>query len=288
MVCASDLTSNGEKAHATSRVFNHSAYTLLLAGLDRDPHSANRDRRTDLHTDSLVLLFSRVGSGEINALHIPRDTLVYTPGAGMMKINSIRMFYGETTFRLAVERLTGFDVKAVVYTDFPQFKNAFRQLGRVPFFVDRTIDSPESQVRIAPGTHLLSPDEALAVARFRHEPLGDVGRVKRQAKLLHAAITCLHRLPLPAFQTVVTTLDPQITPQVAYYSYYFLHRMKTYHAYMLPGRFGVGREFGDFVVDASGMRAIKQALISTKPQPRETMTWKSQLDARDVGEVKIL
>ncbi len=280
--------SDEEKAYASSFVLHGGPETLLLAGLDRDPQSLNRDRRTDLHTDSLVLLYTKAGSHTVNALHIPRDTLVFVPNEGYLKINAVRMFYGDGALRRAVQRLTGLPVSAVLYADFPRFKKAFHKLGHVAFYVDRHIDSPEGKVHLQPGLHSLSPDEALAVARFRHEPLGDVGRVQRQAKLLYAAIIAMHRLPYPVYSTVLRTLDPEIAPSVILQAYTILHQMNAYHAYMLPGRFGEGREFGDFVADENGMRIVKKVMAGSSPKAGLTFNWRHQLDVRDVGEVKIL
>ncbi len=288
MMTAFDEIHDEGKAQASSFVFHGVPQTLLLAGLDHDPQSSDRDRRTDLHTDSLVLLYTNAGSRTVNALHIPRDTLVYLPNVGVTKINAVRMFYGDLALRRAVQNLTGIPVNAVLYADFPRFKKAFYQLGHVAFYVDRTINSPEGNVHLRPGLQALSPEEALAVARFRHEPLGDVGRVQRQARLLHAAINDLHRLPYPAYAAILKTLDPVLTPDVISQAYAILHRMNAYHAYMLPGRFGEGREFGDFVADHQGMRAVREALIDASPNAGLTPTWRHQLDARDVGRVQIL
>ena len=279
---------NEEKAYASSFVLHEGPKTLLLAGLDRDPHSPNRDRRTDLHTDSLVLLYTKAGSHTVNALHIPRDTLVYVPSVGYLKINAVRMFYGDVALRRAVQSITGLPVGAVLYADFPRFKKAFYKLGHVAFYVDRHMDSPEGQVHLQPGLHSLSPDEALVVARFRHEPLGDVGRVQRQAKLLYAAINELHRLPYPAYSIVLSTLDPKVAPSVIRQAYTILHQMKAYHAYMLPGRFGEGREFGDFVADENGMRIVRAVMAGSSAKIGHASNWRHQLDERDVGEVEIL
>lgn len=257
--------------------------TLLLAGIDRDPQSAVRDRRTDDHTDALILLASRPGSGVVQALHIPRDTLVWT-SAGAQKINGVLRVGGPQALAHAVTALTRLPVDAMVTIDFARFRNVMQAFGRFPFYVDRPIASPERDAYLGAGPRALTPREALAVVRFRHEALGDIGRVHRQERFMRSAITRAARLPYQAFAALMRVADPQIDTPVIRTAYALIHPLRAYVAHSIPGSFSTGPGASYWLPDQTGIEALARVISGDKSAPAALAAWSRRLGGADVDD----
>ncbi len=236
-------------------------YTILVEGLDRDPLSANRDRRSDLHTDTLVLLTSQIGSGVVSALHVPRDTRVFVPGNGWMKINQVLMSSGQNELRQQLTHLTGLKVCATLQLDFERFRQVMRTIGPISFAVDRAIASPEGDAFVPPGRRKLSASEALAVVRFRHEALGDIGRVHRQERFLRQAVLVASRLSMPMFARAMRLADPGVPDAVVGRAYALIHPLVRYEARSVPGNFSVSG-VSYWLADQEAMRQITAQILS--------------------------
>ncbi|MCY0869500.1 MAG: LCP family protein, partial [Firmicutes bacterium] len=130
-------------------------YTLLVTGLDRDPHSLVRDRRTDCHADAIMVLTAVAGSGRVDALHIPRDTRVVVVGWGPMKLSSVSQRVGMAAYRQVVARLCGFSLDDALTLDFVRFRQMVCAVGAVPFDVDRPILDRELGVDLGQGRRWL-------------------------------------------------------------------------------------------------------------------------------------
>lgn len=236
-------------------------YTLLIAGLDRDATSHDPNRQTDAHADALILLSSQLGSGVVDALHIPRDTRIYIPHSGYTKINGMYLLRHRTGLAEAVSNLTGIHVDDVLVLDFARFRQALHLVPGILFKVDRPMRAPEGDVALAPGTHVLSPTEALTVVRFRHEPLGDIGRVHRQERFMRSAVQLASRLPFGIFRRVMLTLDPQLSGRDIFLSYEMVHPLLQYHAHSVPGNFSTGQEVSYWLPDQRGMAVIAALIL---------------------------
>lgn len=235
-------------------------YALLLAGVDRDPRSSDRDRRLLDHTDTLVLLTTKAGSGIIDAIHIPRDTRVTLGGVGDIKINELMWRYGESRLCKTVAELTGISVNRVMQVDFERFRQAVTLVGGVPFELDRPVATPDVAGSERPGTRRLSAAQALAVVRFRHEPLGDIARVHRQERFLRQVTTIAGHLPLPVFRRVMTHLDGSLSADEIDLAYDLLQSSPHYRAHSVPGNFSVGPGASYWLADHAGMQAISELI----------------------------
>ncbi|MCY0891934.1 MAG: LCP family protein [Acidibacillus sp.] len=259
-------------------------YTLLIAGLDHDGTSNDPDRRTDAHTDALVLLSSKLGSGVVNAVHIPRDTRVYVPHEGYTKINGVYLLRGRKGLSTAVSTLTGIPIDDVLVMDFARFRHALSLVPRMPFTLDRPVMAPEGDVHLSVGTHVLSPAEALAVVRFRHEPLGDIGRVHRQERFMRSAVDVASKLPYGLFVQVMKTLDSQVTDQDIQIAYALVHPVIEYHAHSVPGNFSVGPGVSYWLPDHRGMSAIAALVLHHEEGIPAFSAWHSRALAVDVDD----
>lgn len=236
-------------------------YTLLLAGLDRDPDSRDRDRRTESHTDALILLTAVIGSGHVDAYHIPRDTYVTTPAGYAGRINGVWRLEGTRGLTDALARLTGLRADSTLFLDFARFRRLVGVAGPLVMRVDRVLTSPETGAAVRPGRETLGPEQALTVVRFRHEPLGDIGRVHRQERFLRAALSVASRLPWPLFDQALRIADARMAADDIRIAWMALHPFKSYAAHSVPGSFGTGAAASYWMPDHAGALLIGRKIV---------------------------
>jgi len=257
--------------------------TVLIAGLDRDPDSHDRDRRTDDHADALILLSSRPGSGVVQALHIPRDTRVWTP-CGQEKVNGALRHGGARALLHVVSVLTGMPVANLITVDFSRFRRVMQAVGPFSFYVDRTVVSPERDAAVLPGQRRLSPREALAVVRFRHEALGDIGRVHRQERFMRRAIFRAAQMPYPLFARLLRVADPTVSPAVIRTAYRLIHPLRSYTAHSVPGSFSTGPGVSYWLADHAGLCAVVRIMRGERSASAALYAWSRARAGLDVDD----
>jgi polyisoprenyl-teichoic acid--peptidoglycan teichoic acid transferase len=156
-------------------------FNLLLLGID---DGLGRDWQG--RTDTLVLIRFFPESKKINALSIPRDTLTQIPGHGEDKINHAYAYGGTELAIKTVEKFTGKEIDYYLQLDMDGFVELVDKLGGVEFDLDRNI--PWGKKVLKRGKQHLDGEKALAVVRFRYEPMGDIARVKRQMRFIKAVL----------------------------------------------------------------------------------------------------
>lgn len=154
-------------------------FNLLILGIDN-----GLERNWQGRSDSIIFLRLIPNKKEIKALSIPRDTLTEIPGHGQDKINHAFAFGGVELSTKTVEKFIGKNVDYYVKIDMDGFGKIVDEIGGVYFNLDRKV--PCKGKTLDKGMHHLNGDQALAVIRFRHEPLGDIARVKRQMRFIKA------------------------------------------------------------------------------------------------------
>jgi LCP family protein required for cell wall assembly len=146
-------------------------------------------------SDSILLM--RLGGGRNATLSIPRDTVVDIPGHGRNKINAAYAFGGAPLAVKTVENYLGIEVNHVIEVNFANFPDLIDALGGITYkggcVVSRINGGAKNggtTLRLKPGEHELNGDQALALARTRHNECNpresDVTRARRQQKILSA------------------------------------------------------------------------------------------------------
>jgi LCP family protein required for cell wall assembly len=174
-----------------------SANTILVLGSDaRVKGKAEPGAETigqSSRSDSIMLL--RIGGGANAQLSILRDTVVDIPGHGRNKINAAYAFGGPALAIDTVEKYLGIDINHLVEVNFANFPDLIDSLGGITYTGNCVISKINggsrnggTTLRLKAGTHELSGDEALALARTRHNDCrpqeDDRARVRRQQKIL--------------------------------------------------------------------------------------------------------
>ncbi|MEU2261938.1 LCP family protein [Streptomyces sp. NPDC019645] len=172
---------------------------ILIVGIDsRAGLSAGEKRRLHVGgegcdcTDVMMLVHLSEDRRRASVVSVPRDSYVEyatpegTAGAAPRgKINgAFKIGRGPLAVR-TVEKVTGLSVDHYLETGFTGFEQAVNDLGGATVCTDKPLKDENSGLDITTGTHRLDGNKALGYARARHlNPPGDLGRVRRQQRLL--------------------------------------------------------------------------------------------------------
>lgn len=142
--------------------------------------------------DTLLLVSFDPERRRIAAVSIPRDTRVEIPGVGTTKINASFAYGGHNLTIRTVERLMAVRVHYYVKLGPDSFKNVIDALGGLEVDVEKDMKYTDTwaglHIDLKQGRHRLNGEQVAGYIRFRHDALGDIGRVERQRKVLQLLI----------------------------------------------------------------------------------------------------
>lgn len=165
--------------------------TMLLLGTDRNYDSAGSVAEKYARTDTIIIACLNTKTQEAFLFSIPRDTMVTIPGRGEGLANAAHVYGGPQLAVETVENLLAVNIPYWAVVDFDGFQELVNALGGVEIDVEKDLKYYDRaggfKVDLKAGKQVLNGEEALQYARFRHDALGDIGRVRRQQKILAAA-----------------------------------------------------------------------------------------------------
>lgn len=171
-------------------LLSYNRINILIVGCDE---IENQGR-----ADTIVLLSISPKTKEILILSIPRDTRVEIPGRGMNKINHAYAYGGKELISKTVSSFLDIPINFYVIVDFIKFVNIIDELGGVEINIEKEMHYIDKagglNINLYPGKQILDGEKALQYIRFRHDNLGDLGRIKRQQKLVEALINKMMNL----------------------------------------------------------------------------------------------
>jgi LCP family protein required for cell wall assembly len=186
--------------------------TILAVGVD---NSQGRGL-----ADTIIALALWPKTGEIAALSIPRDSRVEIPGVGVRRINASHSFGGLPLTIQTVEMLLGGPIDYYIEVNVQGLVGLVDAIGGVDIDVEKRMHyrdrSQNLYIDLQPGLQHLSGEQAVDYVRFRHDAMGDLGRIERQRKFLRLVAGELlspnnvGRLPKLA-DTFVKTVDTNLT-----------------------------------------------------------------------------
>ena len=173
-----------DKPEAPPPASGEPLYVLVL-GVDRRPSEAGG---VPSRSDSIMLAQVSPGSGRVQLLSVPRDLLVEVKPGVEDRINTAYAYGGVEQATAVVEDSTGIAVDRYAVVDFGGFEEAINALGGVTLEVEEPIrlGIEGRRVYIPAGRQELDGLEAQAYARYRGTACGDLGRIKRQQRLVAA------------------------------------------------------------------------------------------------------
>lgn len=178
-------TDASQTGQSNQRGRKESCYTILVSGVD-DGNGGS---------DTNILVFVDAKGGVINALSIPRDTLINTDW-NVPKFNASYNVGGIERMQKELSNLLGIPVDFYVSVDLEGFVELVDAIGGVWFDVpvNMNYDDPTQNLHIhfEKGYQYLDGKDAVKVVRFRQNndgtgyPNGDLGRIETQQAFLTA------------------------------------------------------------------------------------------------------
>ncbi len=181
-----DQNSAGVTDHHTN--IDDSRINILLMGLDDgEPDNPNSPRRAD----AMIVASINPADKTVNLLSIPRDTKVHIPGkSGEDKINASYFYGGPGLAKRTVQDFLHIPINYYVAIDWQAFIKVVDILGGVDIHVERDMNYEDPYENLAihlrKGKQHLDGQKAGEYVRFRHDELGDIGRVQRQQQFMQA------------------------------------------------------------------------------------------------------
>jgi len=154
---------------------------ILLMGSD---HAGPGDPG---RSDSQILVRLDPQTKSISMLSMPRDLRVDIEGVGLSKMNAAFTYGGPALAVKTFSWVTGLPIQHFVQVDFDGFWHVVKTLGGIYVPVDHQYyfeDNGINRISLEPGYQLLDGDQALKFVRFRHDGMGDFGRMQRQQLFL--------------------------------------------------------------------------------------------------------
>lgn len=144
-------------------------------------------------TDVVILASFDLKSRKLGLFSLPRDTRVEIPGRdGYHKLNAAYAYGGPKLVTKTVEDLLKVPIDHYISTDFNGFREIIDTLDGVKVNVEKHLKYIDQAgglyIDIPAGRQTLSGQKALEYIRFRHDKLGDIGRIERQHKFLEALL----------------------------------------------------------------------------------------------------
>lgn len=159
---------------------------VLLIGIDEGTTGVPGQ-----HADALILLSLNHSTGKLQALSIPRGTVVMIPGQTVtQRLNYAYTLGGPQLLTQATALFLGVSIHQYIVIDTKAMTEIIDTLGGLDIYVETNMnyDDPEIDlsIHLPQGFQHLDGKQAQHYLRFRSDELGDVGRVHRQQKFIKA------------------------------------------------------------------------------------------------------
>lgn len=159
---------------------------ILLLGVDDGDDQSKVQR-----SDTMIVASINPEDGAVNLLSIPRDTKVSIPGyKGYDKITHAYAYGGAPLAVRTVQEFLNIPIHYYVAADWQGFIKVIDILGGVDLYVEQDMSYQDPyadlDIHLKKGYQHLDGGKAGQYVRFRHDELGDIGRVQRQQRLLKA------------------------------------------------------------------------------------------------------
>lgn len=172
--------------------------TILFLGVDvvyteqgRRSKKIDKDAFTGRSDTIVVGRFDPIAN-TIRTISIPRDTQVEIPSNGTQKINAANAIGGPALAKVTVERFLWIPIDNYVVLNVHGLVDLVNELGGVTLEVPKKMAymdwTAKLKIDLEPGVHTLTGNQAMGFVRFRHDALGDIGRVQRQEIFLKAVL----------------------------------------------------------------------------------------------------
>jgi LCP family protein required for cell wall assembly len=161
----------------------------------------------NVSTNTDVMFTVQLKDGRTELTQIPRDTFIESNKYGVMKANALYSSGDVAMVKQELTRLIAAPVDRYLLVNLQAVQRLANALGGVEVDVPKRMyyvdNSQGLYIDLYPGRQLLKGQELEGFLRFRHDELGDIGRMERQ-KLVLAEV--FRKLANPAMVTRIPEL----------------------------------------------------------------------------------
>ncbi|MBW4427665.1 MAG: LCP family protein [Nostoc desertorum CM1-VF14] len=205
--------------------------------------------------DVMLLVKFDPETKKIVMLSVPRDTRTEIEGYGVKKINAANVEGGPAlTARTVSNLLGGAGIDRYVRINVLGVAKLIDALGGVTVYVPKDMkyqdDSQHLYINLKAGKQHLSGEQTLQLLRFRHDELGDIGRIQRQQMVMRALMDqTLNPATVAQFPKVLEVvkdhIDTNLTVEelLALMGFGVRTNRSNMQMLMLPGRFSEKNEY---------------------------------------------
>jgi polyisoprenyl-teichoic acid--peptidoglycan teichoic acid transferase len=159
---------------------------VLVMGVDR---TGTDKSGLNGNSDTMLLVQFQPQVGKVQALSLPRDTLVDIPGYGRDKLNAANAYGGPALAAQSVNQLLdGVSFDRYIRIDTQGLIELVDALGGVEVNIAKPMHyrdrTQKLTIDFSPGKQRLMGQKLQEYLRFRNDELGDIGRVQRQQAVL--------------------------------------------------------------------------------------------------------
>jgi polyisoprenyl-teichoic acid--peptidoglycan teichoic acid transferase len=269
----SRTTSGGDPQVTESKTYAQvgGRVNILALGVDDGEYGAKEQQPK--RSDTLMLISIDPATNSANILSIPRDTAVNIPSRkGTEKIAHAHAYGGPDLAVRTVSQLLGVPIQYYVEADFEGFEEIVDVLGGVDLYVEHNMkyEDPYAnlEINLRQGFQHLNGDKAGQYVRFRHDELGDIGRVQRQQKFVQAvADKVMQPSTVLKIPTLAGTIKQYVrTDMSAVQMLRVANAVKglkreNIRTEMLPGNFGDINNVSYWVVDKEETKRLVQKMF---------------------------
>ncbi|MFN8673588.1 MAG: LCP family protein [Candidatus Sericytochromatia bacterium] len=155
--------------------------------------SGKKDDSVPTRTDTMILVRVDPITKKVSALSIPRDTRAKIAEKDTTeKINAAFAYGGEKLARKTVANLTGVPIHHFVLLKVEGVINIIDAIGGIDIFIEKDMVykdwTAKLFINLKKGNYHLDGKHAHQYLRFRHDEIGDIGRVQRQQRFVNAVL----------------------------------------------------------------------------------------------------
>ena len=248
---------------------------ILFLGCDEvfpNDKEANGHALWKGRSDTIVLASCNPSRNTLNILNIPRDTKIKIPGHGIEKINFLNSVGGPSFTKKCLEGLLKVHIDYYVIVNLQGLNRIIDEIGGIVINVPQRMQyidhSAMLNINLFPGRQLLNGEDAVGFVRFRHDNLGDIGRIQRQQEFMRAVFkklldpitfTKLSEVVSVYKKTILTDLKPHEILRIAN----FIRNVpeSSQKIVILPGDFGRVSKAGYWIPDQKEIDKVVKLLF---------------------------
>lgn len=186
---ASGRTEGSKEVTSQSLLAGAARKAILVLGTDISYGEGYKSSQGPVRSDTMMVIGVGPAGSHLDVVSIPRDTRVMIRGR-WDKVNAAFHQGGPKLATEVVSKLLGIPVQHWAQVNTSGLEKLVDVVGGVRLYVERDMNyvdrTADLHIHFKRGWHQMSGAEAHRFVRFRHDELGDIGRVQRQQQFMKA------------------------------------------------------------------------------------------------------